>query len=83
MAARIRVLPRGSAEPAVRAILQTTDGGRTFTAIRPAGPLTSAPVHRYSQIRFADANNGFAYGPNLYATHDGGRPGTRSTSAAR
>ena len=49
-------------------ILQTTDGGRTFTALHPP----SAPFSTYSQLRFADAQNGFAYGPDLYATHDGG-----------
>lgn len=49
-------------------ILQTTDGGRTFTPVE-APP---APSSDYSQLRFADAENGFAYGPDLYATHDGG-----------
>ncbi len=49
-------------------ILHTTDGGRTFTAAQ-APP---APASDYSQLRFADAQNGFAYGPDLYATHDGG-----------
>ena len=56
-------------------ILQTTNGGRTFTAIHapPASLVTeSSGTSGYSQIRFADANNGFAYGPDLYATHDGG-----------
>jgi len=49
-------------------MLQTTDGGRTFTAIHPPAPTSST----YSQLRFADGKNGFAYGPDLYATHDGG-----------
>ncbi len=56
-------------------ILQTTDGGHAFTAIHaPAAPLVteSSGTSGYSQIRFADAHNGFAYGPDLYATHDGG-----------
>lgn len=56
-------------------ILQTTNGGRTFTAIHaPPAPLVteSSGTSGYAQIRFADANNGFAYGPDLYATHDGG-----------
>lgn len=49
-------------------ILETTDGGRTFTAVQ----TPPAPSSSYSQLRFADARNGFAYGPSLYATHDGG-----------
>jgi photosystem II stability/assembly factor-like uncharacterized protein len=56
-------------------ILQTTNGGRAFTAVRaPAASLVTAEAGSsgYAQIRFADANNGFAYGPNLYATHNGG-----------
>jgi len=56
------------------AILRTTDGGRTFTPLQApraslAGRLSSSG---YSQVRFADPLNGFAYGPDLYATHDGG-----------
>lgn len=47
-------------------IVRTDDGGRTFVGI-PA-PRTSA----VSQLRFADAQNGFAYGPQLWVTHDAG-----------
>jgi photosystem II stability/assembly factor-like uncharacterized protein len=56
-------------------IIQTTNGGRAFTAIRaPAASLVTAEsgTSGYSEVRFADANNGFAYGPNLYVTHNGG-----------
>jgi photosystem II stability/assembly factor-like uncharacterized protein len=49
-------------------ILRTSDGGRTFSAVR--GPNAAAST--YSQVRFADSKNGFAYGPDLYATHDAG-----------
>ena len=42
-------------------------------AIRAAqAGSAEAGTSGYSQIRFADAHNGFAYGPDLYATHDGG-----------
>jgi photosystem II stability/assembly factor-like uncharacterized protein len=61
-------------QPPCGAILRTTDGGRSFTALE--APLASLAgrlsTSGYSQIRFADLRNGFAYGPNLYATHDGG-----------
>jgi photosystem II stability/assembly factor-like uncharacterized protein len=56
-------------------ILQTTDGGRTFTATKaPAAAFSNSGVGTtgYSQLRFADGENGFAYAPDLYATHDGG-----------
>lgn len=59
--------PAGAKAPCA-GILQTTNGGRTFTAIHPP----AAPLSAYSQVRFADAKDGFAYGPDLYATHDGG-----------
>jgi photosystem II stability/assembly factor-like uncharacterized protein len=68
--------PCPSGQPApCGSILQTTDGGRHFTAIHaPAAPLVTneGGTSGYSQIRFADTHNGFAYGPGLYATHDGG-----------
>lgn len=52
--------------PPCTSIVRTTDGGRTFVGI-PA-PRTE----NVSQLRFADTQNGFAYGPELWATHDGG-----------
>jgi photosystem II stability/assembly factor-like uncharacterized protein len=68
--------PCTSAEkPPCGSILKTTNGGPHFTTIHaPAAPLVSAEggTSGYSQIRFADTHNGFAYGPDLYATHDGG-----------
>jgi hypothetical protein len=55
-------------------IVRTTDGGRTFVGI-PAPRITLATASRQvgvSQLRFADANDGFAYGPALFVTHDAG-----------
>ena len=61
------------------AILRTTDGGRTFSAVEaPRAPLGTAnstspnSMSGFSQIRFADSLDGFAYDPDLYVTHDGG-----------
>jgi len=54
------------ASPPCTSIVRTTDGGRTFRGI-PA-PRTQ----RVSQLRFADQRDGFAYGPGLWVTHDGG-----------
>jgi photosystem II stability/assembly factor-like uncharacterized protein len=62
-------------KPPCGSILKTTDGGPHFTTIHaPAAPLATGEggTSGYSQIRFADPDNGFAYGPELYATHDGG-----------
>jgi photosystem II stability/assembly factor-like uncharacterized protein len=62
-------------KPPCGSILKTTDGGPHFTTIHaPAAPLLPGEggTSGYSQIRFADPHNGFAYGPDLYATHDGG-----------
>jgi hypothetical protein len=55
------------------AVAGTHDYGSTWAAIGapPAGPPNgSAGV---SQIRFLGLRNGWAYGPALYATHDGGQ----------
>ncbi len=61
--------------PPCGSILQTTDGGRHFIGTgEPHATLSSSPNQPgYSQIRFADTDNGFAFGPNLYVTHDGGQ----------
>lgn len=48
-------------------IVQTRDGGPHF--IRIPAPPTSA----VGQIRFATSSIGYAYGPQLWSTHDGGR----------
>jgi hypothetical protein len=57
----------------------TTDYGQRWFAVDapPAGPPDgSAGV---SQIRFLDQDNGWAFGPELYATHDGGATWTKVT----
>lgn len=56
-------------------LIRATPGGTGFAAI-PAPPATydagGRPATAVSQIRFADALNGWAYGGGLYATHNGG-----------
>jgi hypothetical protein len=62
-------------------IARTDDGGKTWSGV-PA-PVTGPPdgSQGVSQIRFLDGSNGWAFGPELWATHDGGqtwkRTGTR------
>jgi hypothetical protein len=54
--------------------VRTTDGGRSFVGIpAPRAQLAdSAYAPGVSQLRFADAFDGFAYGGGLVVTHDGG-----------
>jgi hypothetical protein len=57
------------------AIVRTTDGGRTWASI-PAPDTAFAADGTWgsgvSGLRFADAVDGWAFGPDLWATHDGG-----------
>jgi hypothetical protein len=56
-----------NANPSIcTSIVRTTDGGQTWHGI-PA-PSTN----QVSGIRFLDGTNGWAYGPELWSTHDGG-----------
>jgi photosystem II stability/assembly factor-like uncharacterized protein len=52
-------------------IVQTTDGGPQFTRV-PAPPTAGV-----SQVRFADASDGYAFGPQLWSTHDDGKTWTQ------
>ncbi len=67
------------------AILRTTDSGQTWTAVgAPATPLSQGPVQPGSTpgimgLRFAGPRDGWAYGPDLWATHDGGTSWQRVT----
>jgi photosystem II stability/assembly factor-like uncharacterized protein/predicted small secreted protein len=56
---------------------KTTDGGRHWFAV-PAPPApawndSGRPADAVSGILFADAEDGWAFGPGLWATHDGGQ----------
>jgi hypothetical protein len=50
------------------AIVRTTDGGSQFTGI-PSPPVAANDV---TQLRFANAVDGYAFGPQLWETADGG-----------
>lgn len=55
------------------AVAATSDYGQTWTKVDPppAGPPNGDSG--VSQIRFLEPRNGWAYGPGLYVTHDGGK----------
>jgi len=54
------------------ALLRTVDAGHTWTAVRPPpAPVAIDYSKGVRQVRFADQRNGWAFGPDLWATHDG------------
>jgi hypothetical protein len=64
--------------PPCTSIVRTNDAGRTWTGIpAPSTPISQTPTQAggtpgVSQLRFADPLDGWAFGPDLWATHDGG-----------
>jgi hypothetical protein len=65
-------------------VARTTDAGKTWSGV-PA-PLTGAPngASGVGQIRFLNTTTGWAFGPQLYATTDGGQHWTaQSTNGLR
>lgn len=66
------------------AMAATHDYGKTWSEIKapPAGPADGR--NGVSQLRFLDFKHGWAYGPALYATRDGGKSWTAiSTHSGR
>lgn len=60
-------------------LVRTSDGGAHFVGLpAPHAPLAhqeypgAAPAGAVSELRFADGTDGWAFGPALYSTHDGG-----------
>jgi len=67
-------------------VQSSRDGGKTWQ-IGPA-PNTgiawngdSTPSHNVRNIRFANLKDGWAFGPGLFATHDGGKTWTDETQS--
>lgn len=73
--------------PPCTSVLRTSDGGQTWvsipaprTPVLGAGLATETPVGSgVSGLRFADPSDGWAFGPDLWATHDGGATWHRVT----
>ena len=69
----------GTEQCATAIIVHTTDGGATWErldAAPPAAVLLGTPAggatSGISELRFADSRDGWAFGPELWVTHDGG-----------
>jgi len=68
-------------------IVRTADGGLTWVGIpAPVAPLVPADIGAQAEagsgvggLRFADPLDGWAFGPDLWATHDGGSSWRRLT----
>jgi hypothetical protein len=56
------------------ALARTQDGGTSWTSVTPPpiGFYTGSATSGVSGVRFADQQDGWAYGSQLWATHDGG-----------
>ena len=52
--------------------MRTENGGRSFEAL-PTPPSSTAQQATVSQLQFANAQDGYAFGPQIWTTHDGGR----------
>lgn len=61
------------------AVAATSDYGQAWRTVDspPAGPPDGSSG--VSQIRFLEASNGWAYGPGIYVTHDGGAHWTKAS----
>ncbi|HTT54240.1 MAG TPA: hypothetical protein VMH35_22850 [Streptosporangiaceae bacterium] len=64
-------------------IAGTSDGGRTWHGVH--APVAGAPQgpSGVSQVRFYNTSDGWAFGPQLWATHDGGRTWKRIGTGGR
>lgn len=66
--------------PPCTSVVRTSDRGRTWVGIpAPRVDLAADHVRGVGTVRFADPDNGWIYGPELWATHDGGAHWSRST----
>jgi photosystem II stability/assembly factor-like uncharacterized protein len=53
-------------------LARTTDAGHTWSAVATLPPSLTGSSAGVSRVRFADASDGWAFGPQLWSTHDGG-----------
>lgn len=73
-----------SAAPACLALLRTEDGGRSWVSVTPppSYPYPAAGADGgvsggVSEVRFANSQDGWVFGPDLWSTHNGGATWTQ------
>ncbi|MQA87318.1 MAG: hypothetical protein GEV03_22485 [Streptosporangiales bacterium] len=59
-------------DPPCTSVVRTEDGGRGWEGIPAPRTGGEDEPDGVSELRFADPSNGWAYGPGLWSTHDGG-----------
>ena len=57
-------------------LASTINGGSTWTYVGPGPAAVTGPSPAVSKVRFATTKDGWAFGPQLWSTHDGGRSWT-------
>ncbi|HWF40743.1 MAG TPA: hypothetical protein VN683_01555, partial [Acidothermaceae bacterium] len=57
-------------------LASTSDGGVNWSLVALFPAPISGPNPAVSKVRFATKNDGWAFGPQLWSTHDGGRTWT-------
>jgi hypothetical protein len=63
-------------------LVRTADGGHTWSLVATLPPAATAPSAAVSEVRFANAHDGWAFGPQLWSTHDGGASWHRITMSS-
>jgi len=54
-------------------LVATTDAGHSWSEIGTPSPRLGGTAGVVSKLRFADSRDGWLFGPQLWATHDGGK----------
>lgn len=68
--------------PVCTSMVRSADGGRTWVGIpAPVAEVGGDTPDAVREIRFATPTDGYAYGPTLFETHDGGRTWARRPMA--
>jgi hypothetical protein len=70
--------PAGAAGPCT-VVAGTTDYGQSWMKVGAPPATPPSGSSGVSQVRFLNGENGWAYGPELYATHSGGAAWTKIT----
>lgn len=61
-------------------LASTTDGGANWSLVALFPAPISGPNAAVSKVRFATTKDGWAFGPQLWSTHDGGRTWVEQTT---